>query len=121
MNSSLDTPTVKSNYQSQIPTSAWIPCEKFKNEADDRLSVRNSESQRTQHRNTCTSIFPLLVKIIIERLRPLPSTVLKTREEVLDTLTIVTYFPHASIEDNVRVTSHNWTRMGEILTGHTLP
>lgn len=89
---------------------------------DDRLSDRNAKSQRTQQRNTCTSIFPLLVKIKIERLlvRPLPSAELKTREEVLDTLRIIQYSPPASKEDNVRI-SHNWTRMGEILTGHTLP
>jgi len=118
---SLDTPRVKSNYDNQIPTSVWILCEKLKNRADDRLSVRNAKSQRTQQRNVCTSIFPHLVKIIIECQRPLPSTVLKTREEVLDTLSIVKYSPRASIEDDVRVSLHNWTRMGEILTVHTLP
>ena len=72
-----------------------------KTPADDRLSARNGKSQRTQQRNTCTSIFPLLVKIKIERLRPLFSAEINTRE-VLDTLSrvlvtpsIVQYSPHA--------------------------
>jgi hypothetical protein len=92
-----------------------------KTPVDDGLSASNAKSQGTQKRNACTSIFPLLVKIKIARLRPLPSAELKTREVVLDTLSIVQYSRHASKEDNVRVSSHNWIGMGKILTGHTLP
>jgi hypothetical protein len=62
-----------------------------------------NHKERNIERNTCKSIFPLLVKIKIERLRPLPSAELKFREEVLDALSIVQYSPHASVEDNVRV------------------
>ena len=109
-NSSLDTSRVKPNYEGYNSTSVWNLCEKFKKA---RLSARSAKLQRTQQINTCTRIYPLLVIIHNEFLGPLPSPVHRTHDEV------VGYSPHALMEDNDRISSQKWTRMGEIVTGHT--